>query len=116
MPVKMRKYYFTFLCMITFLLKVEAQYIFNGCGGLPAYGDSLTGVTSQYDSTGILPGSAGANTTWDYTNLTLTNTKQILHAYKDPSKTTDTSSSGNSLFPSANLTDLTPDGFYSYYK
>ncbi|MBI3502178.1 MAG: T9SS type A sorting domain-containing protein [Bacteroidetes bacterium] len=112
----MRKFYFTFLCVTAFLFNVQAQYIFNGCNNRPDYGDSLKGTTSQYDSTGIAPGSSGANITWNYTNLTLNNTKLISHLYKDPAKTKDTSASGSPLFPAANLADLTPNGFNSYYQ
>ncbi len=113
----MRKSCFIFLCINTFFVNVQAQYIFNGCNNRPAYNDSLTGIIFNFDSTSITSGNAGSSITWNYTNLTLSATGKISHSYYDPSTIKDTSSSSNlPLFPSANLADLAPNGVYSFYQ
>lgn len=112
----MKNFCFTFLFSVIFLFNVHAQFIFNSCNNRPDYGDSLKGTQSIYDSTGITPGSSGANAIWNY-SMTLINTKVVSHLYKDPSKTYDTSSTSSApLFPSANLADLGTNGFLSYYQ
>ena len=113
----MRRTYFALLFAAIFSFTVKAQYVFNGCNSLPAFGDSLRGVQSQYDSTGITPGSAGANVTWTYALLSPVANKQIFHIYIDPATTYDTSAASSSpLFPTANLADSVPGGFISYYR
>lgn len=97
--------------MFASIFNASAQYITNNCNTIPAYGDSLTGTTIQYDTTGVTPGVAGANITWNYATLTVDTTSVLSHYYFDPATTP-----GASNFPSANLADLTPVGVYSYYQ
>ena len=92
-----------------YVISAHAQYVFNSCGSRPAFGDSLTGGFALYDTTAIGPGASGANVTWDYRNIILSNSGVISHMYYDPSLT-----EGFSMFPKANVADLGPNGVYTY--
>ena len=101
----MKKYYFAFLILITFSLSIKAQ----SCNQHPAYGDSLIGISTSYDTTGFNTGPTGSGVTWNYASLVVDTTGIISHHYFDPATTPGTSS-----FPGANLADLTPVGQYTY--
>jgi len=105
----MKKIYFTILLAGAFIFNVKAQYVFNGCNTHYAYGDSLIGTTTLYDTTGIIPGSAGTNITWNFADLTVDTIELLSHYYYDPATTP-----GSSSFPGAGLADLTPAGQYTY--
>ncbi len=75
----------------------------------PAYGDSLIGSFEQFDTTGVLSGPAGANVTWDFSNVVLNSSGNIIHHYFDPASTPEIV-----MFPKSNLADLTPNGVYTY--
>ena len=99
-------FYFT-VCIAS----VHAQYVFNNCGTHPAYGDSLTGVTSQFDTAGVTSGNAGANVIWNFSSLKVSSTSPIAHYYNDPVLTL-----GDSMFSTATLADSSTNGVTSYYK
>ncbi len=102
----MKTIYLIILTTVIFIFNVNAQ-----CSSHPAYGDSTMGTTIQYDTAGVLSGSAGTSIIWDYSSLTVDTTGFLSHHYFDPSTTP-----GSSNFPGANLADLTPVGVYSYFK
>lgn len=108
----MKKLFFTISVLSICGFNAKAQsYIFNGCNSRPLFGDSLIGLTTQYDPTGVTPGNAGANVVWNYSTLVFnTYTFSISRHYLDPAVS---DSSGD--FPDANLAYLDQDGYYSYY-
>lgn len=95
------------MVLIMFNLSIKAQ----SCGQYPAYGDSLVGISTSYDTTGFNSGSTGAGVTWNYAGLVVDTTDVISHYYYNPSTTP-----GAGSFPDANLADLTPIGQYTYSK
>ena len=107
----MKKNIFTIIATTVFIYNVNAQaYIFNNCINRPAYGDSLIGITTQYDTTGLTPGRAGANVTWDFTAAVSKNTMSLSHYYSSVVGSINTTD-----YPDANLVDLC-NGDYSYYR
>lgn len=92
---------------VMFDLSLKAQ----SCVQHPAYGDSLIGISTSYDTTGFNTGSTGAGVIWNFSGLVIDTTDVISHYYFDPSTTPGTGS-----FPGADLADLTPVGQYTYTK
>ena len=79
------------------------------CSQHAAYGDSLTGTTTTYDTSVYVTSPVGSGVTWNYASLVVDTTGVISHYYYDPSTTP-----GSSSFPGADLADLTPVGQYTY--
>ena len=109
----MKKILLSILFATVCAIMAHAQtYIFNDCINRPAYGDSLAGMITQYDTIGVDPVSAGgANLTWDFSAMTSNNTIPILRQYLSPSVSIDTAND----YPDANLMVL-DNGDYLYYR
>jgi hypothetical protein len=108
---EMMKRYLTIAVLIISACNMQAQYIFSNCGSHPAFGDSLVGNLYDYDTTGIISGSPGANRIWNYSNLSLAYTWPLSHYYFDPAGT-----QGKYMFPNAEVADRGPSGVFSYLK
>lgn len=91
------------------IINASAQFVFDNCNTQPVFGDSLVGSLFIYDTTGIGPGSSGANQVWDYTAMSNTSAWPISHSYFDPALT-----EGYYMFPDANLADKSGSSLYIY--
>lgn len=94
----MKNLKYLFICFL-FTANVKAQLVFTAANTNPVAGDSY----SEYgaDTTGINPGSAGANQTWNFSNLNIGTTYHS-HFYVIP---VPTFTGCSNVLASANLLD-----------
>jgi hypothetical protein len=97
-----------FASIFVSLSGLQAQPILDNTV-FPTIGDTVNFI-SLSDGQGILPGAAGSNVTWDFSNLNLTGSNFSI-TYLDPSST------GNAnLFPEANLAKYYSANQIEYYN
>jgi hypothetical protein len=104
----MKKVVTLFASIFVSLSGLQAQPILDNTV-FPIIGDTVNFI-SLSDGQGILPGAAGSNVTWDFSNLNLTGSNFSI-TYLDP-----TSTGNANLFPEANLAKYYSANQIEYYN
>src|SRR3990172_3553742 len=102
------KIFYTLSVAMVISAVLQAQPTLTASNTNPVIGDTI--ISYSADTTGVSPGSQGANQTWDFSNIAVDIVPNIL-SYVSPDSTPYGSS-----YPLANIAAVVGPGTYAYYK